>query len=123
MRIIMVSPKTHHPSTQLFGHYYNMIQMGLYPVINAKVLREAARSQPLHKSMPCVASSEAPPSVYRPLTTKQPGWVEDGLSLGLKGLLYMGVSQATGLPKTDGLEWKIPKKNGWVSCGHMIFII
>jgi hypothetical protein len=28
-----------------------------------------------------------------------------------------------GLPKTDGLEWKIPKKNGWVSCSHMIFII
>ena len=33
----------------------------------AKVFREAARSQPLHKSMPCLAISEAPPSVHRPL--------------------------------------------------------
>ena len=33
----------------------------------AKVFREAARSQPLHKSMHCLAISEAPPSVHRPL--------------------------------------------------------
>jgi hypothetical protein len=37
----------------------------------AEVFREAARSQPLHKSMPCVAISEAPASVYRPLATKK----------------------------------------------------
>ena len=37
----------------------------------ANVFREAARSQPLHKSMPCVATSDAPASVYRPLATKK----------------------------------------------------
>ena len=36
----------------------------------ATVFHKAVRSQPLHKSIPCVAISEGLPSVYRPVATK-----------------------------------------------------
>ena len=62
----------------------------------AKVFREAARSQPLHKSKPWVAIREAPPSVYRPLNQKNTAHLTnclfDCLSVYLSACLFFYLS-------------------------------
>ena len=79
----------------------------------AKVLCEAARSQPLHKSMPCVATSEAPPSVYRPLATKKKTRLNCGITVADVQLNKLKVSLQTPGSRAGRIRQDLLRSSVW----------